>query len=282
MKVKVIYISGSGRTGSTLFGDILNQIDGNIFIGEYLRSLFYSEKRKDSSAIDMKNIVCGCGENLIKCSFWNKNNLLGFDLSRYHKIIRLRSKKNKHLEKELVKKLEDQVLNIYEGLSNKTVLIDSSKNPNIAKYLAKSESIDLHIIHMYRSPSEVVKSWSTPKEYLKKHPKLETYLVWITENFLSRRLNRRDYKYILVDFNEFKREPEQTIKKVLHFIGVDYNPNLFSNDHIINVSKNSHSVAGNPGKLKLTDSLNNFISIENKDDVNRNLIDRILIYLFCK
>src|SRR5260370_24563179 len=59
--VTVIYIAGSGRSGSTLLERTLGEISGFVNVGELIdlfrRTVFQGER-------------CGCGQNFCDCSFW--------------------------------------------------------------------------------------------------------------------------------------------------------------------------------------------------------------------
>ncbi|MDQ3328808.1 MAG: sulfotransferase, partial [Chloroflexota bacterium] len=62
-KVKVLYIAGFGRSGSTIMDNILGQLDG-VFSGGELRSLWYHGLTG--------NILCGCGERFRECPVWER------------------------------------------------------------------------------------------------------------------------------------------------------------------------------------------------------------------
>lgn len=73
MPIRVLYIAGFGRSGSTVLGTILGQVDGCFFGGE-LRFIW------DRSFC--KNGLCECGEHFTACDFWQdvvNDGLGGFD-----------------------------------------------------------------------------------------------------------------------------------------------------------------------------------------------------------
>jgi hypothetical protein len=60
-RVKVLYIAGSGRSGSTILDNTLGQIDGFFSVGE-LRYIWERGLIEDR--------LCGCGERVHQCPFW--------------------------------------------------------------------------------------------------------------------------------------------------------------------------------------------------------------------
>ena len=61
--VHVIYITGAGRSGSTLLSNILGQLPGAVSVGE----LYYLWARGLED-----NILCGCGTPVRDCHFWTR------------------------------------------------------------------------------------------------------------------------------------------------------------------------------------------------------------------
>jgi len=62
-KIKVLYITGWGRSGSTILDNIMGQIDGFFSVGE-LRYIW------DRNLIE--NRLCGCGVPLEECPIWSQ------------------------------------------------------------------------------------------------------------------------------------------------------------------------------------------------------------------
>src|SRR5574341_753180 len=61
-RIRVVFIGGYGRSGSTLLERILGQIDQVCCIGELCH--IWERGYKD-------NQLCGCGEHFSACPFWN-------------------------------------------------------------------------------------------------------------------------------------------------------------------------------------------------------------------
>jgi len=67
--MKVLYIGGSGRSGTTIIGNILGSARGFVHVGE-LRYIF------DRGLI--QNRLCGCSAPFRRCSVWNEVLLQAF------------------------------------------------------------------------------------------------------------------------------------------------------------------------------------------------------------
>ena len=63
MKVKLIYIAGFARSGTTILGNMLGELDGFVHVGELYRMWRRASQLRDR---------CGCGEPLEECSLWSQ------------------------------------------------------------------------------------------------------------------------------------------------------------------------------------------------------------------
>src|SRR5215467_5100838 len=63
--VKVLSINGWCRNGSTIIGNLLNEVDGFFHIGE-LHFLWKNAYGAGS------NTRCGCGADLVRCPIWSR------------------------------------------------------------------------------------------------------------------------------------------------------------------------------------------------------------------
>ena len=62
-KVKVLYIAGVGRSGTTILGDVLGQINGFFHVGELLFMGYH--------LLRYGRLLCGCGVPLQQCELWS-------------------------------------------------------------------------------------------------------------------------------------------------------------------------------------------------------------------
>ena len=62
-KFKVLYVAGSGRSGSTILGNILGGVEGFFSVGE-LRLIWERGL--------IRNWLCGCGVSFRECPVWSE------------------------------------------------------------------------------------------------------------------------------------------------------------------------------------------------------------------
>lgn len=132
-KIKVLFIGGSGRSGSTLLEIMLGQIDGFFPAGELM---FIWERGLNEDQL------CGCGKKFSDCEFW------GYVLKEaFGNIVKLDSYKIENLGKSIrrrfifpiktkrtrirINKYSEIVSKLYESIyktSGYKIIVDSSKD----------------------------------------------------------------------------------------------------------------------------------------------------------
>ena len=172
--VKVIYIVGFGRSGSTLLDIVLGShpaLEG----GGELTNLVQGGW--------INNDYCACGVRGNDCPFWSTvrrewTARTGIrDLESYAKLQEhfTNSKQWAHLKREQrgpgaqFQDFARQTVALYETMlqvGGKSAIVDSSKSPVRALALSMMPEIDLRLIHLVRDPRGV--AWSLKKPILKK------------------------------------------------------------------------------------------------------------------
>jgi hypothetical protein len=172
--LKVLFIGGYGRSGSTLLDRVLGQVPGFLSVGE-LRHVFqegYLENRR-----------CGCGAHFLDCEFWRAVSERAFgppDRGRMDEIAALKKRVDRWwlaplLGRRLgmpaarrdVDAYRDVLRRLYAAIAAESgagVLIDSSKDVSHGYALRGLEDdLDLHILHLVRDPRAVAFSWQRKK-----------------------------------------------------------------------------------------------------------------------
>jgi hypothetical protein len=162
MTVRVLYIGGSGRSGSTLLGRVLGQIPGFVDTGE-LSALWWASLGE--------NRLCGCGRAFDGCPFWSSvgadayGGWAGIDPAELRQTV-----SDAAALRWLVVggTLADgahrrRLVQLYEAISRQAggaTVIDSSKGPRRAALLASMPELDVRAIHLVRDSRGVAFSWS--------------------------------------------------------------------------------------------------------------------------
>jgi hypothetical protein len=264
LTVKVIFIGGAGRSGSTLVDRVIGQIPGYASAGE-LRTLW------DAGLIE--NRLCGCGQPFGDCPFWRQVGDLAFggwsntnprdmeaalaSLSYVRALRQLVVGSPPSLDPE-----HSGVLGrLYEGLSAAVAgatIIDSSKGPRYALMLTAVPGIDLRLIHLVRDSRGVAYSWSkevarpdTPGRAVQM-PRFGASAAsarWMVQNSYTELLGRR-VPVTRLRYETFIENPTGELLRVFRDLGEDVPPAAlnFIGPDSARVGP-SHTVMGNPMRM---------------------------------
>lgn len=266
--IKVIYIMGCGRSGSTILDTILGHHIDIESVGE-LTNLVKSAW--------INNEYCACGKSGQDCSFWNnikqqwrqKNSVESIEeyLSTQQSFERLRKLPelliNTTTTSHKFRKYIDNTYALFEAISivsSKNIIVDSSKTPVRALALSMIPKVDLYFIHLVRDGRGV--AWSLKKSYkrddqggiqkdLISRPVWRTALLWSFYNLLSElvmnRINRN--KSIQIRYEDLISSPKETLESLETFLELDFSKVIESllKQEPIAVG---HTIAGNRLRMK--------------------------------
>jgi hypothetical protein len=269
--LRVLFIGGLGRSGSTLLERILGELPGVCSMGEVVhlwqRGLVDDER-------------CGCGEAFSQCPFWQKVGEIAFggwdkldpagfqalkasvDRTRYVPLLtapslgpRLRRRVAKY--NELYRRLYDAV----QAASGSEILVDSSKHVSLAASLRWSGAIDLRVLHVVRDSRAVAHSWSktvarpeavegsAEGTHMARWSAGKTALHWDAQNSGFDLLARRGVRTLRVRYEEFVRYPDDTLTSIAAFAGLGESVPMPFENGAVHLSPN-HQVAGNPMRFQ--------------------------------
>lgn len=259
--IRVLYIVGSGRSGSTIIANILDQIPGTVSPGE----LYYLWDRGL-----IGNDRCGCGKPLHSCELWSAliSETLGADADpgvmvrrrnatvRTRHLVRILSGRNKRDLQAFL----DPTARVYRALSARTgstLIVDSSKVPVYGLALARHKAFDVRFLHLVRDPRAVAFSWQRKKDSLTgntkrlmtQHSAAKSSLMWIGWNAIAQILWARSDSYLRIRYEDFVTAPQETCAAILRHAGVpDPDLSAFVGPTTVHLEP-SHSVSGNPARF---------------------------------
>jgi hypothetical protein len=262
-KIRVLYIGGPSRSGSTVLSQILGQIPGYFNAGELLNIWDRGIKRQG---------VCSCGQSVDKCPIWGKvtqeiTRNPGFGNADV--IIGLRDKLarsskmplniNKKIS-EPVSDLDSQVYlenltHLYQSVANTSgcrIIVDSSKNIGYAYYLMKTGIIDLYMVHFIRDSRATAYSWMHQKGDLFQLSPLQSSKTWNSRNLMAELVGRQmKGKYLRLLYEDFVREPRKSVQDIMVMLNEprDSAKEIFISDKDVKLSP-SHLIYGNPDRFK--------------------------------
>ncbi len=258
-KINILYIAGQGRSGSTLIGNILGELNGNCTVGEP----WYVWNKKNNFANSDR---CSCGSLLNNCSHWQKILTVGFNKSNFNNInspkgvefstgiFPLLSSLFNHsfYSNEYIEFLETFYQAIKETNKAKFI-IDESKI--FGHYLALKQipKIELYIIHLVRDPRAVVHSWqrkkaraNDDKEFLPRWGLYKATRTWIIQNLLlSFEFMNNKQRYLFLRYEDFAKSPQYEIEKVMKWANF-HKPSPFLTSNKVRVQKKHHLIGSNP------------------------------------
>lgn len=254
-KLKVIYCMGSGRSGTTLLSIIMNNHPDIVGPGE-INSL----KR-----LPQEKFNCSCGKRVEECDYWTKvmNNWKKEqgESAVEETISKISAVENFKSIKSWLKAIfgypgkskyfKDYLDNIYTFLekileqSDKSVIIDISKNPLRAFVLMQHPDIDLRVIHLVRDGRGVAYSLNKFNGIgVKRKPVWRSALFWYIVNRQSEYVRKRAENAILVNYEDLATQPEKTLSAICDMAEIDSQPVI----DVINsdvAPKDAHIMAGN-------------------------------------
>jgi hypothetical protein len=264
--VKVLFIAGAGRSGSTLLDTILGQIDGFVSVGE-LRYLWERGLLQDR--------LCGCSEPFSSCEFWTPVVADAFgspprvdpqwmiDLqsrgTRIRHLPRILAGADAHVLDDMRPYLE-AMGRLYETIrdhSSARVIVDSSKLPTYGHAVGHLKGVDLHVVHLIRDPRATAYSWlrkrtlpDRPGATMQRHRPAKSAALWSVWNWVTERLwATRPDRYLRLRYEDLVREPESAVRSVLSFVSEEPAKLPFVSDRSVDLAA-THTVAGNPSRFR--------------------------------
>jgi hypothetical protein len=266
--VTVLYITGFGRSGSTLLGNILGQLDGFFHVGE----LWYLWDRGM-----VENRLCGCGTPFESCKFWQEilsKSANSPDKVDIHKMIYLREHgvHVRHIPRMLLPILRShhsremqpyttRVKKLYRTIakvSGCNIIVDSSKYPSYGYMLSALCGLNVKFLHLVRDPRGVAFSWLRKKR--QPDTKSQTYIrqfnpfistsLWILRNVAAHHLGQlylREYRR--VRYEDFIEDPRMSISAILRSLDLSVPRMPFIRDTDVSMHS-THTVSGNPMRLE--------------------------------
>jgi len=250
-KIKLIYIVGSGHSGSTLIERILGSSKNAISVGELKALRFYIVKKDFKKNVNKDEFLCTCGEELVGCKFWSKiissvdpKNLIPYRSGKFEKLGESYFPKEKREAFDDIKVYENIISQARKQKKDATTIIESSKDLGRLIHLRSLEGLDLYAIHLVRDGRAVINSHRRRKVFW-----LRAYLDWVLENHLiSKFLKRLDEsKRMRVSYDLFAQNPEKYLEEIKKKFELDINIDSYIGD--VN-DEEIHTFSGNRMRFK--------------------------------
>jgi hypothetical protein len=266
----VIYIAGSGRSGSTLLERVLGQLPGFVNVGELI-DLF--------RRVTQRGERCGCGETFTSCPFWvgvGERAFGGWEDDRLAAVQRLQGRvaRQRHMPRLLAMRLAGRgfgadvaaygaiYASLYQAIAAQAraeCVVDASKWPVQALALARA-GIDVRVVHLVRDVRGVAHSLGKQQlarphapdrtEFMWRNAPAGAAARWLACQGQAELLRRSGLPVTRVRYEDFVSQPARTVEAALAELGRSPAPSHLA--HIGDgqvVLGRSHGLSGNPSRF---------------------------------
>jgi hypothetical protein len=265
-RIKVLYIAGFGRSGSTILSNALGQVPGFFSAGE----LNFIWKHNV-----VENRLCGCGRPFHECPVWTEvmhgafGGMEGVD-AREMTRLQAEGTRTRHIPRMLTRRGEDATRErlsellaaygkLYGAIASVTgsrVIVDSSKEPAHGYAMSLIPEVDLYVLHLIRDPRAAAYSWqkkkrqpdSETREFMHRKTPAQSAVLWDAWNAAAEALWRHTpERYLRLRYEDFVTQPRASFERILKLLGENAEPPLASEREVrLGVS---HTVSGNPNRF---------------------------------
>jgi hypothetical protein len=292
--IRIVYIGGYSRSGTTLLLRLLGELPGTVAVGELFDVWDRSYRQ---------NQLCGCGLPFGDCPFWRDVTSAAFgvtpedlpadDLQRLRHVVRGHASVPRLWLPLLRSRRYTQSLRIYAdvlqrlygaiaAVSGARFVIDSSKEPHQAWVLREAPDAELHVVHQVRDPRAVAFSWRRHKarpeihwraEDMDRHTMLRSAVEWDMHNFLVATRRSSLGSYTLVRYEDLVARPKMVLERIGRAIGEPWDTgDMLAEDRT--ALRTSHTASGNPSRFTV-----GTVRIRNDDEWIEKMprYDRLLV-----
>lgn len=231
--VKVIYIAGYGRSGTTLLDIALGERPGVMGAGE-VATLARHVWENDE--------YCACGTSVRTCPLWA--DIIADWRHGEHEAMLAEYRRGQQRTESIVApgrwverlggrdhaRRTAKLLRAIAARSGRPIIVDSSKLPGRGFALAALRGVDLHVVHVVRDGRAV--AWSMMKPHarqiergvqreLRPKPLLYTALRWTVVNLATELLCRQvgSARSLRIRYEDFVADPDAALDRIVALVG---------------------------------------------------------------
>ncbi|MDO6462235.1 sulfotransferase [Granulosicoccaceae sp. 1_MG-2023] len=270
-RLKVIYVTGVGRSGSTILDILLGNHPEVESVGELINV---------NRSGWLKNEYCACHQRALDCPFWQavlsnwQVRTGGAQVQEYMDLqtqFEFRLYKPSQILKEARKspdsyarflQLTGELFRAISEVSGKSIIVDSSKSRTRGFLLSQIDALDVRYVHLIRDTRDIIKSLRKGHEAnpeagvqhaLRALPGWRTSMSWVLTNLQAEHLIRHygSAHHCQVRYEDMLEHPAGVLRSIGELAGID-------TAGIIHAAENEtplqvgHTVAGNRLRMKDT------------------------------
>lgn len=258
---RVLFIAGWGRSGSTLFANLLGGSPSVQNLGEF-RYLW---------ARGLRGTTCGCGKPVPECSYWAEVlecagwsggdiDLEQFDArvgstAIYGQLRAMLSGRISHY-RTLNRDNIDKIASILSATAEPgVVIVDSSKSIPFLINLAGDPRFSIDVLHLTRDPRAVAYSWSRLTDTqdadgvtFPRFGPIRSSVYWTIFNLAPLRFPTRFRTQL--SYEDFVANPRATIESVCAHYALNFPSQDWEDEVTVSVDP-QHTISGNPSRFRL-------------------------------
>ena len=267
--IKVLFIGGMGRSGSTILERMLGQVPGFFPVGE-----IYNIWNRGFE----QNQLCSCHTPFIQCDFWHAVVEEAFGrghLSSAEDALALQRSTDRlrYLPqlifpalrwrdyKEKFQKYARMLSRLYAAIkkiSSYEIIVDSSKEPSHGFILNAIPNIQLWVVHLIRDSRAVAYSWQRKrirpeiywkKEYMPRYTPVRSAIDWNWKNMAVDILGLLSKRSIRLSYENLVNDPQATLIGLIHDVTHFHHKLDFLSGRRVKVDTH-HTVSGNPNRFE--------------------------------
>ena len=268
--VRLVFLGGVGRSGSTLLERMLGACPQVAALGEVVH-LWERGLRDDEE--------CGCGAAFSRCPFWQEVGERAFggwsnldvrevlelkrrvDRTRFVPRLALpRLPARLRTDLEAYDALYERVYGAARSVAGASVVVDSSKHVSLAYCLRWSPALQLLVVHLVRDSPAVAYSWSREVRrpeasgedaLMPRYGLLNVALRWTIDNLLFEALRRSGTRVQRYRYEDVVEDPRRAVAEILAAsgAGVPADALEFIRPDAVHLDA-GHTVAGNPMRFR--------------------------------
>jgi hypothetical protein len=237
--VKVVYIGGFGRSGSTLLAHLLDSQPGFCAVGE-LKFVWERGLKR--------NELCSCGTPFRSCGFWDSvgdRAFGGWEALDVDEVLALRDRVVRHrfapalasarlspdyrVDVDRYATLTRRLVGAVAAVSGCDTIVDSSKLPLDVLVLRRIPDVDARVVHLVRDSRGVAYSWAKrvvrPEvtdgvTYMGRHSARHTAIRWVFYNGFFHALARAGVRSVVVRYEDLAVDPRREVERALQGLGL--------------------------------------------------------------
>jgi hypothetical protein len=258
--LKVLFIAGSGRSGTTILHNVLGQLDGFFAAGE-LRELWLRGAVNDR--------LCGCGTSFWACPTWRaivdhafgsleddtaRETAALIEGFRIHQLPRTWVPWLRRDDLARRAALLDRLRRLYLAIGEVTgcrVIVDSSKNPSYGYLLGHAGVGELDVLHVVRDARATAYSWGQRKAFepghmMRRRSAAVAAIEWNAHNLATELfLVPLAARHLRLRYEDAVIEPRRAVGDILAWLGEEVQELPFTSERDVRLDRVVHAVFGN-------------------------------------